>query len=59
MKKLEYGLEQRKLIRRAQQLLARYPLNKYDHWLVYLALLSSHLSSHRLENVFGSPTFSR
>ncbi len=50
---LEYGAEQRKLLRRAQQLLSRYPLNKDDNWLVYLALLLSNLSSARLENVLA------
>lgn len=50
---LEYDVEQRKLLRRAQQLLSRYPLNKHDNWLVYLALLLSNLSSVRLENVLA------
>ena len=48
---LEYGIEQRKLLRRAQQLLLRYALNKDDVWLVYLALLLSKLAPARLENV--------
>jgi tRNA nucleotidyltransferase (CCA-adding enzyme) len=50
---LEYGAEQRKILRRAQQLMARYPLNKHDNWLLYLALLLSNLSSARLENVLA------
>jgi tRNA nucleotidyltransferase (CCA-adding enzyme) len=50
---LEYGIEQRKLLRRAKQLLSRYPLNKEDNWLVYLALLLSNIPSARLENVLA------
>ena len=50
---LEYGVEQRKLLRRAGQLLTHYPLSKHDHWLVYLAILLSSLSAARLENVLA------
>jgi tRNA nucleotidyltransferase (CCA-adding enzyme) len=50
---LEYGLEQRKLLRRAQQVLARYPVKDDQSWFVYLALLLSNLSPVRLENVLA------
>lgn len=43
---LEYGSQERKLIRRGEQLLERYPIN--DPWLVYLALLLGRLSPDRL-----------
>ncbi len=50
---LEYGPEQRKLLRRAQQLLSRYPVKTQENWLVYLALLLSQLPLARLENVLA------
>ncbi len=46
---LEYGAQERKLIRLAEQLLDRFPVE--EPWLVYLALLLSRLSSERLQNV--------
>jgi tRNA nucleotidyltransferase (CCA-adding enzyme) len=46
---LEYGPPERKLIRRAEQLLVRFPIGQ--PWLVYLALLVGRLSPERLENV--------
>lgn len=46
---LEYGPPERKLIRRAEQLLARFSVP--EPWLVYLALLLGRLELGRMENV--------
>lgn len=43
---LEYGLQVRKLIRRAERLLTRYSVN--EPWVVYLGLLLSELPEGRL-----------
>ncbi len=43
---LEYGPQERKVIRRAEQLLSRYSLSNI--WVVYLALLLARLSKTRL-----------
>ncbi len=50
---LEYGPEQRKIIRRAQRVLPKYLSIENEAWLVYLALLLSSLSAARLENVLA------
>lgn len=50
---LQYGLEQRKYLRRAQQLLQHYHMNKEEAWLVYLGLLLSRLPHARLDNVLA------
>jgi tRNA nucleotidyltransferase (CCA-adding enzyme) len=46
---LEYGLPERKLIRRAEQLLVRFSVE--ESWLVYLGLLLGRLQLERLQNV--------
>jgi len=48
---LEYGSTERKLLRRAKQLLGRFPVN--EPWLVYLALLLGRLNSERLPSVLN------
>jgi tRNA nucleotidyltransferase (CCA-adding enzyme) len=46
---LEYGATERKLIRRAEQLLVRFSVS--EPWLVYLGLLLARLKPERLQNV--------
>jgi tRNA nucleotidyltransferase (CCA-adding enzyme) len=46
---LEYGPPERKLIRRAKQVLTRFPVE--ESWLVYLAVLLGRLSQERVQNV--------
>ena len=50
---LEYGATERKLLRRAEQLLERQRVEIKEPWLVYLALLLSQLQPDRLTNVLG------
>jgi tRNA nucleotidyltransferase (CCA-adding enzyme) len=48
---LEYGAAQRSMLRRAEQLLARYPVE--NPWIVYLALLLGKLPEDRLPDVLS------
>jgi tRNA nucleotidyltransferase (CCA-adding enzyme) len=46
---LEYGTPEKKLIRRAEQLLSRFSVE--EPWLVYLAVLLGRLTPERVQNV--------
>jgi len=48
---LEYGVPERKLIRRAEQLLAHFAVS--EPWLIYLALLLGRLNTERIQNVLA------